>query len=291
MIFGIFGNTQKKELGSLLNEFITFLLNNGHKLVVHNDLQSVIEKNSLKSTINFYPQEEVIEKSDILLAFGGDGTILSVARLVGNSEIPIVGINLGKLGFLAEIGKAEVYDFIKDLLTGNYIIEERMMIEAILSEQNGKKLLGLNDIIIRKSQTSRLINIKAYVNDDHLITTMSDGIIVATPTGSTAYSMSSYGPIVAPSSKVLIINPICPHTLTVRPIIVPDDYEFRAFVESHNGEAMVTADGQVDLRLKTPFEIIIKKAEFPVKLIRRKEVSYYEVLRSKLMWGKDIRTV
>ena len=291
MVFGIVGNTQKKELGSVLDKFIVHLLNNGIKFVIHEELADVINPKILKSSISVLSNEQLLDQSDILLSFGGDGTILSVARDVGNNEIPIVGINLGKLGFLAEIGKDEIYDFIQDLLIGNYLIEERTMLEAITNEPESKQLFGLNDIVIRKSQTSRMINICASVNDEHLITTMSDGIIIATPTGSTAYSMSANGPIVSPSCKVIIINPICPHTLTVRPIIVPDDFVFHASVDSQKDEAMVTADGQVEYRLQTPFEITIKKTDFPIKLIKRKDVSYYEVLRSKLMWGKDLRTL
>jgi NAD+ kinase len=291
MVFGIVGNTEKKELSDILNEFVIYLLKNGIQFILHDDLKNKVNSNVVKSSVKLGSMEQLLDQSDILLSFGGDGTILSVARHVANSEVPIVGINLGKLGFLAEIGKDEIYDFMKDLLSGNYIIEERMMLEAQTSEYSDVKLIGLNDIVIEKSQTSRLLNIRASVNDEHLITTMSDGIIISTPTGSTAYSLASNGPIVVPSSKVIIINSICPHTLTVRPIIVPDDFVFKAMVDSQSAEAMVTADGQVEIKLKTPFEISIKKADYPIKLIKRKDVSYYEILRSKLMWGKDLRII
>lgn len=291
MIFGIIGNIEKSELPETLNNFISHLLKNGFTFILDEELSEYIDRKLLNGNLTFLPIKDLIDESDIILSFGGDGTILSVARFIGNKEVPIVGVNLGKLGFLAEIGRDQIYNFINELLNGNYIIEERMVLEAEIDELEDIKLSALNDIVVEKSQTSRLINIKSYLNDEYLITTMSDGLIIATPTGSTAYSLASNGPIVVPSSKVIIINPICPHTLTVRPIIVPDDYIFRAKVESHNGEAMITADGQVEIKLKTPFEIKVKKADYPIKLVKRKDISYYEILRSKLMWGKDLRTI
>lgn len=291
MIFGITGNALKKELKEILNDFLIYLLSNRINFVIHKDLETIVDLKILKDSDLLLKNEQFLERSNIILSFGGDGTILSVARSVGDSEVPIVGINLGKLGFLAEIGKDEIYSFLCDLLEGNYLIEERMILEAKVSGIDDIGLVGINDIVIEKSQTSRLLNIMTKVNGEYLITTMSDGLIISTPTGSTAYSLASNGPIVVPSSKVMIINPICPHTLTVRPIVIPDDFVFTAKVESQSGEAMITADGQVEIKLKTPFEIIVRKANYPLKLIKRKDVSYYEVLRSKLMWGKDLRII
>ncbi len=291
MIFGITGNALKKELKEILNDFLIYLLSNRINFVIHKDLETIVDLKVLKDSDMLLKNEQFLDRSNIILSFGGDGTILSVARSVGDSEVPIVGINLGKLGFLAEIGKDEIYSFLCDLLEGNYLIEERMILEAKVSGYDDISLVGINDIVIEKSQTSRLLNITTKVNGEYLITTMSDGLIISTPTGSTAYSLASNGPIVVPSSKVMIINPICPHTLTVRPIVIPDDFVFTAKVESQSGEAMITADGQVEIKLKTPFEIIVRKANYPLKLIKRKDVSYYEVLRSKLMWGKDLRII
>ena len=291
MILGIAGNTDKKELPAIIEKFLQYLVENQIGFVLHDQLSSITNKFSFLSDKSLLTFKQLIDQANVLLVFGGDGTILSFARAMDETNIPIVGINLGKLGFLAEISVNEIYDFVHDLISGDYIIEQRSMLEAkIHQDKEYHRFLAMNDIVVSRNQTSRLLCVYTEVNGEHLITTMSDGVIIATPTGSTAYSLSAHGPIVAPPCKVMIINPICPHALTVRPIIVPDDYVFMAKVDSPNEEAMVTADGQDKIVMKTPFEICIKKSDFPVKLIKRKSVSYYEILRSKLMWGKDLRT-
>ena len=293
MVFGITGNTLKQELPITIEKFLHYLIENKIDFILHDKLSNVTNNFNFLSDKTTLPLKQLINQSDILLVFGGDGTILSFARAMDETKIPIVGINLGKLGFLTEIGVTEIYSFIHDLMSDNYTIEQRSMLEAkIYQEEQCYRYLAMNDIVISRNRTSRLrlLHIEAKVNGEHLITTMSDGIIISTPTGSTAYSLSAHGPIVAPTCKVIIINPICPHALTVRPIIIPDDSVTTVKVNSLNEEVMVTADGQDEIVMKTPFEVCIKKSDFPVKLIRRKSVSYYEVLRSKLMWGKDLRT-
>jgi NAD+ kinase len=293
MVFGITGNTLKNELDAVIEKFLLYLVENKIDFVLHDELSSVINNFNFLPNKSLLTSKQLINQSDILLIFGGDGTILSFARTMEEPKIPILGVDLGKLGFLAEVTVTEIYTFIHDLISGNYIIEQRSMLEANIHHDKDYRFRAMNDIVISRTQTSRLrlLHIEAKINGDYLITTMSDGIIVATPTGSTAYSLSANGPIVAPPCKVMIINPICPHVLTVRPIIIPDDCVVTAKVDySTNEDVMVTADGQGEAILKTPFEIYIKKSDFPVKLIRKKSVSYYEILRSKLMWGKDLRT-
>lgn len=293
MVFGITGNLLKINLPDVIEKFLRYLTENKIDFVLHDELSSITDKFSFLSGKPVFTLEQLIKQSDILLVFGGDGTILSFARRTEKNEIPILGINLGKLGFLVENDVTEIYSFIHDLIAGNYIIEEHIMLEAKVS-QGGEnhRLTAMNDIVIstNRRERLRLLDIESNVNGQYLITTMSDEVIIATPAGSTAYSLSAHGPIISPPCKVIIINPVCSHALTVRPIIIPDDSIFTATVNSPQEEAMVVADGQSEVILKTPFDVCIKKTNASVKLVKRKDNSYYELLRSKLMWGKDLRT-
>ena len=293
MVFGITGNILKSKLPAVIEKFLQYLIENKIDFVLHDELSGIIDKFSFLSSKPVFTLEQLIKRADILFIFGGDGTILSFVRRTEENEIPILGINLGTLGFLAEIDVTEIYSFVHDLILGNYIIEECIMLEAKISQgEENHRLIAMNDIVISANRTERLrlLDMKSNVNGQYLITTVSDGIIIATPTGSTAYSLSAHGPIISPPCKVIIINPVCPHALTVRPIIIPDDSVFTATINSSQKEAMVVADGQSEFILKTPFDVCIKKSDVSVKLVKKKDNSYYELLRSKLMWGEGSRT-
>ena len=230
----------------------------------------------------------MVSECDMMIAFGGDGTILSTARLVGRAAVPILGVNLGKLGFLAELSVDEVESFVDDILNNQHVIEDRSVIR-VTAEGHDIQMFGVNDVVIDKSNSSRVIDMETYVNNDYLVTYTGDGLIVATPTGSTGYSLASGGPIVVPASDVLTITPISPHTLTARSVIVPDSSVIRVSIESELQTVRVTADGQQEKIFTPPVNLFIQKADYTVKLVKRKDKSYYDVLRSKLMWGKDIR--
>lgn len=232
--------------------------------------------------------EKIVSECDMMIAFGGDGTILSTARLVGRAAVPILGVNLGKLGFLAELSVDEVESFVDDILNNQHVIEDRMVVR-VTAEGHDVQMFGVNDVVIDKSNSSRVIDMDTYVNNDYLVTYTGDGLIVSTPTGSTGYSLASGGPIVVPTSDVLTITPISPHTLTARSVIVPDSSVIRVSVESELQNVRVTADGQQEKIFTPPVNLFIQKADYSVKLVKRKDKSYYDVLRSKLMWGKDIR--
>ena len=291
MKFGIVGNLSKDTLA----EAVVRLLGTGEKrfveFVVHDEIAKAVNKAAGKRVIQkkfTAPLDEVASDCDMMIAFGGDGTILSVARLVGRVAVPILGVNLGKLGFLAELSVDEVESFVDDILNNQHVVVERMVVK-VTAEEHDVQFFGVNDIVIDKSNSSRVIDMETFVNNDYLMTYRGDGLIISTPTGSTGYSLATGGPIVVPNTDVLTISPICPHTLTARSVIVPDSSIVRVHIESDLQNVRLTADGQQEKMLTPPVNFLIQKADYTVKLVKRKDKSYYDVLRSKLMWGKDIR--
>ncbi|MFN3135734.1 MAG: NAD(+)/NADH kinase, partial [Candidatus Kryptonium sp.] len=205
MKFGIIGNLAKESLYDIVFKLTNQLECEKIQFLVQKEIADEIEKRFSKKIESQATLSELLENSDVIVSFGGDGTILSTARLVGEREIPILGVNFGKLGFLAEVSPEEIFDFIKKVCKGNYRIEERMVLEAGVKGEN-KKYFALNDIVIDRAGSPRVINIETYINDEYLITYTGDGLIISTPTGSTAYSLASGGPIVSPSSRVMTLT-------------------------------------------------------------------------------------
>ncbi len=289
MNFGIIGNIRKPTFLEVLVDILNYFDNLKINYYIESSSAKLL-KEKLKDNVptkRILNSEDLFKKSDIVIAFGGDGTILNVARMIGRKQVPILGINLGKLGFLAEVTVEEMKTCISEIIQHNYIIEDRMVLEARVP--NRKKIFyGLNDIVIDRGAYKRVIELEVYVNSQYLVTYAADGLIVTTPTGSTAYSLAVGGPVVAPGTEVVMINPIAAHTLTARPLIIPDDSVIKVKsltkVNIH-----LTADGQDELFLKSPCEIVIKKTNYTVKLIKQKRSSYFDLLRAKLLWGKDIR--
>lgn len=292
MRIGITGNLAKKVLPEVAATLIHKLESEGIDFVVEEGLARLIDKGrkpSLVGTRRRVSQAQLPRRCDILVAFGGDGTILATARHVGKRETPILGVNLGKLGFLAEFAVEEMDEWIQALLSRKYKVESRMVLQARTKSGKQKQFFGLNDIVIDKGGSSRVIDLQTSVDGEHLNTYTADGLIIATPTGSTAYSLATGGPIVVPESKAITLSPIGPHTLTARPVIVPDESVIRVVVERAAKAVRITADGQVEEILPPPVEFVIRKAKYSVKLIKRLNRSYYEILRAKLMWGRDVR--
>jgi NAD+ kinase len=228
---------------------------------------------------------------DILVAFGGDGTILTAARSAGACGTPILGVNLGKLGFLAEIAPEEMDQAIVDIINKKYHIEERLVLEAVSAQVPGKVFRAVNDIVIHRSHSSRSIDLEAHINGIFAVSYRGDGLIISTPTGSTAYALSNGGPIVTPACDVIDMTPISPHTLSARPLIIPDSSAIKVVVQAGNEEVLISADGQ-DEAFATPFvEIVVQKANDKLRLVKRVDRTYFDVLRAKLLWGKDVRSM
>jgi len=239
----------------------------------------------LRNLIKICTYDEYEKYADAMISFGGDGTILGAARVLINTNIPIMGVNVGKLGFLAEYPVESMDSSIKDLLEGNFRIVDRTMLETTI---DGEKIFALNDFVIEKKDTSSMITCDSFANGSFIGSFRADGIVVTTPTGSTAYSLSCGGPIIAPSAEVLCITPISPHSLTIRPIVVPDNNEIEMKVISRTGDALFVADGQEQRALKTGDRIKITKSEARVRLIKPNNSSYYDLLRNKLLWGVNV---
>lgn len=239
----------------------------------------------LKLSDDGLDEEAVIEKSDILICLGGDGTFLKIARKAYNKGIPILGINLGSLGFLTEVEKTDLSNTVDCLIHGKYEIEERIMLEAsIISE--GKvisKDVALNDVVISRGALSRILHVKTYINNDFADSFPGDGVIVSSPTGSTAYSLSCGGPIVEPDLDLMIVTPICPHILYSRSFITKGDRVVKLVVdESYCHDAMVTIDGQEGKTIRGGDYIEVKKAPYTVKLIRINTRNFFNILRTKI---------
>lgn len=237
----------------------------------------------------FSGHKELLAKGDVLLSLGGDGTLLDTLSLVRDSQIPVIGINFGRLGFLASINKNEIDTAISALVQSEYTLDKR----GILSLESQNNLFGdenfaLNDITIHRRDNSAMMIIHAYMNGEFVNSYWADGLIIATPTGSTAYSLSCGGPIILPNAQNFVITPIAPHNLNVRPIIVPDDVELTFEIEARSTKFLVSCDSRTET-VDRSVKITINKAKFNVNLIRLNNETYLTTLRNKLLWGIDTR--
>ncbi|GIW44371.1 MAG: NAD kinase [Candidatus Binatia bacterium] len=233
-------------------------------------------------------REALVQEVDLVVVLGGDGSILSVARLLREREVPILGVNLGGLGFLTATSVDELFPFLDRILRGELLVDRRMMLIARWY-RNGEvqaERLALNDAVINKGVLARMIDLRTLVDEQELCVYKADGLIVTTPTGSTAYSLSAGGPIVHPAVEVLVLSPICPHTLTNRPIVLPDRAVVRVAVETPGEDVVLTIDGQEAFSLQVGDSVEIRKARIRAPLVQSPERSYFDVLRNKLRWGE-----
>jgi NAD+ kinase len=248
------------------------------------------QKRNIKTALNtFTLHENLHTKVDVLLSIGGDGTILDSVSFIKDSGIPIVGINFGRMGFLAATSNDDIENAIKALLNKSYTVVERELVEVCCDKALfGTENFGLNEFTLQRKNTSSMINIDVFINNEHLNTYWADGLIVATPTGSTGYSLSCGGPIVYPNSQSFIITPVAPHNLNVRPMVVPNDVELRFEVSGRGNRFLATLDTRVQ-NIDNTYKISLKKAPFTIKLIRLDNKTFINALRTKLLWGLDKR--
>ncbi|MDQ2920931.1 MAG: NAD(+)/NADH kinase [Acidobacteriota bacterium] len=232
--------------------------------------------------------EKLSASVDLVLVLGGDGTMIATARMMGDKEVPVLGVNFGGLGYLAEFRIEELYTALESILAGNYRLDKRVMlaVELLRGHEHVTRNRVLNDVVINKSALARIIEIEAYLNQQFVNSFRADGLIVSTPTGSTAYNLSAGGPVIFPSMNAVVITPICPFTLSNRPIVVPDDAFIELCLKTDKEDVALTLDGQVGFPLKVNDRVVIRKSQTTFNIVQPTNRNYFDVLRDKLRWGR-----
>ncbi len=279
---GIVANLKKDNALARVREIARRLEEGGAGVVFEDGLAAALDRENAA-----FHLETAGEGIDALVVLGGDGTLIRTFRDLKRKEIPLLGINLGGLGFLTEVPIEELGRALENLLRDRLRIEERMTLDGVCRREGGEveKFTALNDIVIGKGGLARVIKMEAFLAEEYLTAYMADGIIIATPTGSTAYSLSAQGPIVSPEAEVFLLNPICPHTLTNRPIIVGAGRKIRIVLQTAPPETGLTIDGQAGFGLMPGDEIVAGKGRDTLHLLTDPAANYYSILRSKLNWG------
>jgi NAD+ kinase len=279
---GIIAKPHRQEAKEILDKLVPWLKENKKEVYIDIDTASLIGLSSP------YPKPKIPSMVDMIIVLGGDGTLLSVARLINDNDVPIFGVNLGGMGFLTEVTREELYPTLEKIFSGDYIVHERLKLTTHIYRQGEKiaEYSAINDVAINKGALARIIDLEAFIDGKYLATYKADGLIVSTPTGSTAYSLSAGGPIIYPTIEALILNPICPHTLTNRPLVVPDNVKIEVTLASENEDVFLTMDGQVGFALKYRDMVQVKKSHRKIKLILSPDKDYFQVLREKLKWGE-----
>lgn len=285
MTFGIIANLTKTSVLKILPVFLQKLKDKGLSALVTNEIAANLDIK--KFGCKNYPSNKIGRYCDMIIAFGGDGTILSAAKDVINTNVAILGVNVGRFGFLAEISENELYEKLDELIAGNYLIEERMALETTVIKNSKKfSFFAFNDVVLEKGDGSRAILIETYIDEVYLNTYNADGLLICTPTGSTAYSLSAGGPLLTPDMKAIVINPVCPHSLSQRPLVIRDDQVVHFKSLSKNRELLFSVDGQSVLKVNENHLIKVRKAKHSVRLVKCSGNSFYHVLRTKLNWGE-----
>ena len=289
MRFALFGNIYQQP-STLVRRLIDRLQRHGASVTVDRDYYDFLQRHHLMT------EEDVVEtfegdsfEADFAVSVGGDGTLLETANRVGRKQTPILGINTGRLGFLADVSPADMEACVEALFQNNYAVESRTLIQV---EADGKPLDGgscaLNDVAILKRDTASMISIRATIDGDYLTTYQADGLIVSTPTGSTAYSLSNGGPIIVPRTGVLLMTAVAPHSLNIRPIVIPDTARVELTVSSRSHSFLVAIDGR-SMKLPEGTTLILCRAPYKVQLVKPLGTRYFNTLREKMMWGADGR--
>ena len=292
MKIALYGQTVNPEFFEELSRLFDVLKEKQIESFVYGPFLEYLQQNCgirPEITGQFEDGNDLPDDVSYMFSLGGDGTFLKSFLVAKNGSIPIVGINSGRLGFLSDISRDEIESAVNDILEGNILIDERTALELeIVSEKQSVFLYALNEIAVTKLDSSSMINIHTYINDEFLNTYWADGLIIATPTGSTAYSLSVGGPILTPDSENFVISPIAPHNLTVRPMVVPDHHSITLKVEGRGHHFLASIDSQSET-IYFKESLKIRKAPFKVKTIRLKDHTFFSTLRNKLMWGADKR--
>lgn len=287
MNIGVLASPERTAVYSPLSQLLTWVGNNSGTVTLQHALADKILSGHNKYIFRVEHEYEIVENADVILAIGGDGTMLRAANLVLSRNIPIMGVNCGQLGFLADIQQEQLEEALKALYDNSYVIDHRYMISARLPD--GSEKFALNELLFARGATASMVTLIAEYDGSLINKYWADGLIVSTPTGSTAYNLSSGGPIVMPQTNVVILTPINPHTLTTRPLVVPSDREIKIKVDPPGQDTLFSNDGR-EYRIDQKNKVFtIKRTDFTINLIKLHSHNYFQTLRTKLMWGMDFR--
>lgn len=289
MKFALFGNTYQAKKSAHVIRLLSILKQYNAVVYINREFYHFLvdEQNMDIQAAGVFEGNDF--EADMVLCMGGDGTFLKAASYVGNKNIPILGINTGRLGFLADVSPEEMEDTFKDIYNHNYKVEDRSVLQVISNGQSLKGYpCGLNEIAVLKRDSSSMITIHTSINGAYLTTYQADGLVIATPTGSTAYSLSIGGPVIVPHSNTIAITPVAPHSLNVRPIVINDDWEITLDVESRSHNFLIAIDGRSET-FREGTRLTIRKADYNIKVVKRPNHVFFHTLRDKMMWGADGR--
>jgi len=290
MVVGITPNYQKKEILQFLKIFLKKISEANLQVIISDSVVKLESDTKIDlSQYKLIQEEDLAKNCDVIISIGGDGTLMHTAYISRYSQIPLIGVNFGKLGFLTEYDTGKIDDLVSNLKKGNLIIEKRIALHGKCLSEETEPLYAINDIVIDRGRYPKMIEISVEIDNEYVSTFAADGIIIATPTGSTGYSLSTGGPIVNPQTHALTLSPISPHTLTMRPLVISSQQKVVIKAYSPYQSVQVICDGQRVSYVKTPTIFEITKSEFDLNLVHSTSKHYFEILRKKLYWGIDIR--
>lgn len=283
-LIGKFADSSTRDTLQTVHDMLTA---QGRKVLLDSHTAEVIPDLAIDSV----DRDTLGKQCDLIIVVGGDGTFLNAARSLVEHDVPLLGINLGRLGFLADISRDEIHTTLQKMLDGDFVEERRFMLHASIQCEDieNSESFAFNDVVVHKWNVARMIELDIYINGQYMNTLRSDGLIISTPTGSTAYALSGGGPIVHPSLDAIILVPICPHTMSQRPIVVDGSSEIEVVISNMNqAEAQVTCDGQQNINIKCGDSVMVKKFAKPLRMHHPSTYDYYEILRAKLHWGHKL---
>jgi NAD+ kinase len=293
MKVAIYGQYYQNSTEPIIKDiFLFFKSNNVEMVIEENFLKMLYEKELIKKEYNtFSPSTSLDDSFEMLISIGGDGTLLRAATLVRDSGVPILGINAGRLGFLATVQKENIGSFLQFVIEKNYTTSERTLLSLTCEpeiESISKLNFAMNEVTVSRKDTTSMITVETYLNNEYLNSYWADGLIISTPTGSTGYSLSCGGPLLTPDVKSLVITPIAPHNLTARPLVIPDDTEIKLRVSGREDQYLVSLDSRIS-SVKNESVLTIKKTNFKIKMVEIPGETFLKTLRNKLLWGEDKR--
>jgi len=287
---GIIGNFRKPDLWDLVPKLVDWFRE--HKVAVALSDRLVGPAYEPPKDVKIYPAATLVRHVEMMLSIGGDGTLLSTIRLIGKAPVPILGIHMGGLGFLAEVTMADTFQALEQVLAGKYQLQDRMVLAVDLQHQGKlQTYYAVNDVVVDRGSSPRLLQAMVEISGRRLNDYVADGLIVATPTGSTAYSLSAGGPIVVPTLEALTVTPICPHSLSARPIVVPSKERIVIRFDENQEGIGLTLDGQIKLEIDNQAVVTVRRATWDIQMVRLLDSDYYHVLRTKMGWSGEAQGV